>query len=160
MDTTFGGLIGFLQKYRDVLPAISRWPAARRQHHDFDARGCGHAVMRSGASANLPSELERHVYSGGEHTFCHRYNRTPVQGQFSDFGVLDRRELANRQVKLLLAEQATPMGSHAFSTGAIKRTSFEQVLPNTMVEYKIENGARLRRRKIRGNRQAKSDRTR
>ena len=100
----FGGLIGFLQKYRDVLPA------------------------------------DLTLYSGGEHTFCHRYNRTPVQGQFSDFGVLDRRELANRQVKLLLAEQATPMGSHAFSTGAIKRTSFEQVLPNTMVEYKIENG--------------------
>jgi 7,8-dihydropterin-6-yl-methyl-4-(beta-D-ribofuranosyl)aminobenzene 5'-phosphate synthase len=100
----FGGLMGFLQKYRDVLPA------------------------------------DLTLYTGGEHVFCHRYNRTPTQGQFADFGVLDRRELASRRVKLVSIEEPTTMAAHAFSTGPIKRTSFEQVLPNTMVEYKIENG--------------------
>ena len=86
----------------------------------------------------LPGDLT--LYTGGEHTFCPRYSRTPVQGQFTDFGVLDRRELATRRVKLVLAEQPIIMGSHAFSTGAIKLASFEQVLPNTMVEYKMESG--------------------
>jgi 7,8-dihydropterin-6-yl-methyl-4-(beta-D-ribofuranosyl)aminobenzene 5'-phosphate synthase len=100
----FGGLSGFLKKYRDVLPA------------------------------------DLTLYAGGEHNFCQRYNRTPVQGQFTDFGILDRRELAAQRVKVVLAETPLVIGSHAFSTGSIKRSSFEQVLPNTMVEYKMENG--------------------
>ena len=54
----FGGLIGFLQRYRDGMPA------------------------------------DLTLYAGGEDNSCHRYSRTPTQGQFTDFGVLDRRELA------------------------------------------------------------------
>jgi 7,8-dihydropterin-6-yl-methyl-4-(beta-D-ribofuranosyl)aminobenzene 5'-phosphate synthase len=99
----FGGLIGFLQKYRNVLPA------------------------------------DLTLTAGGEHNFCRRYNRTPVQGQFSDFGVLDRREIAAHNVKLAFADTPVVIG-HAFSTGPIKRTSFEKVLPNTMVEYAMKDG--------------------
>ena len=56
----YGGLIGFLDKHRDALPA------------------------------------DLTLYAGGEDNFCHRYNGTP--GQLSDFGALDRRELARRNV--------------------------------------------------------------
>jgi 7,8-dihydropterin-6-yl-methyl-4-(beta-D-ribofuranosyl)aminobenzene 5'-phosphate synthase len=100
----FGGLIGLLQKYRDVMPA------------------------------------ELTLYAGGEDNFCHRYGRTPTQGQFTDFGVLDRRELSALRVATVLADRPTVLGDHAFTTGPIARTSFETVLPNTMVEYAIKDG--------------------
>src|SRR5918911_5707629 len=58
----YGGLIGFLEKYRDVLPADLK------------------------------------LYAGGEDNFCHRLSRTDTPGQFTDFGVLDRRELQARRV--------------------------------------------------------------
>jgi 7,8-dihydropterin-6-yl-methyl-4-(beta-D-ribofuranosyl)aminobenzene 5'-phosphate synthase len=100
----FGGLVGFLRKYREVMPA---------------------AVT---------------LYTGGEDNFCHRYSRTPTQGQFTDFGVLDRRELAALRVETVLADRPTVIGGHAFTTGPIARTGFEKVLPNTMVEYEIKDG--------------------
>jgi 7,8-dihydropterin-6-yl-methyl-4-(beta-D-ribofuranosyl)aminobenzene 5'-phosphate synthase len=60
--------------------------------------------------------------------------------QFSDSGILDRRELAARRVATVLCETPTVIEGHAFTTGRIKRTSIEKVLPNTFVEFKIENG--------------------
>jgi 7,8-dihydropterin-6-yl-methyl-4-(beta-D-ribofuranosyl)aminobenzene 5'-phosphate synthase len=98
----FGGLIGFLDRYRSVLPK------------------------------------ELTLYAGGEDNFCHRYNGPPG-GQLSDFGVLDRRELAARNVKTVLAENPVVVG-HAFTTGKIKRTSAERVLPSTQVEFTIKDG--------------------
>lgn len=100
----FGGLIGFLQKSREVM------------------------------SADLT------LYAGGEDNFCHRYSRTPTEGQFTDYGVLDRRELAALRVAMALADRPTVVGDQAFTTGPIARTSFEKVLPNTMVEYEIKDG--------------------
>jgi 7,8-dihydropterin-6-yl-methyl-4-(beta-D-ribofuranosyl)aminobenzene 5'-phosphate synthase len=97
----YGGLIGFLDKYRNVLP----------------------------------SELT--LYAGGEDNFCHRYQGTP--GQLTDFGALDRRELAARRVKTVLAENPAVIG-HAFTTGKIKRRSVEKVLPNTRVEFAMRDG--------------------
>lgn len=100
----FGGLIGFLQTHREIMPA------------------------------------DLTLYAGGEDNFCHRHGRTPTQGQFTDFGVLDRRELAALRVATVLADRPTVVGGHAFTTGPIRRTSFEKVLPNTMVEYAIKDG--------------------
>jgi 7,8-dihydropterin-6-yl-methyl-4-(beta-D-ribofuranosyl)aminobenzene 5'-phosphate synthase len=97
----YGGLIGFLDKYRSALPA------------------------------------ELTLYAGGEDNFCHRYQGTP--GQLTDFGALDRRELAARRVKTVLAEDPAVVG-HAFTTGKIKRTSVEKVLPNTLVEFDMKDG--------------------
>ena len=97
----YGGLIGFLDKYRSVLPA------------------------------------ELTLYAGGEDNFCHRYQGAP--GQLTDFGALDRRELAARRVKTVLAEDPAVVG-HAFTTGKIKRTSVEKVLPNTLVEFDMKDG--------------------
>src|SRR5215475_3341304 len=91
----YGGLIGFLDKYRSVLP------------------------------------VELTLYAGGEDNFCHRYQGTP--GQLTDFGALARR------VQTVLAENPAIVG-HAFTTGKIKRTSIEKVLPNTRVEFAMTDG--------------------
>jgi 7,8-dihydropterin-6-yl-methyl-4-(beta-D-ribofuranosyl)aminobenzene 5'-phosphate synthase len=99
----YGGLIGFLDRYRDQLP------------------------------------LDVKLYAGGEDNFCHRLSPSGG-GQFTDFGTLDRRELAKRRVTTVLAETPTVIEGHAFTTGRIKRTSVEKVLPNTFVERKMEDG--------------------
>ena len=83
----------------------------------------------------LPSNLT--LYAGGEDNFCRRLQGAP--GAFSDFGILDRRELASRNVKVVLAESPVVVG-HAFTTGKIKRTSVEKILPSTSVEFSIKDG--------------------
>jgi 7,8-dihydropterin-6-yl-methyl-4-(beta-D-ribofuranosyl)aminobenzene 5'-phosphate synthase len=100
----FGGLLGFLQKYRSVLPADVK------------------------------------LYAGGEDNFCHRVQGTGAQGQFTDFGVLDRRELASQRVSTILCETPTVVAGHAFTTGKIARSSIERVLPNTLVEFGMKDG--------------------
>ncbi len=91
----FGGLNGFLDKFRDKLPADVK------------------------------------LYAGGEDNFCHRVSATPTKGQFSDFGTLDRRQLAAQRVTTVLCETPTVIAGHAFTTGKITRRSIERVLPQT-----------------------------
>lgn len=100
----YGGLTGFLAKYRERLSP------------------------------------ELRLYAGGEDNFCHRVSPTPVQGQFTDFGQLDRREIAAHKVKTVLCETPTVVAGHAFTTGQIKRRSLERMLPNTFVERGIKDG--------------------
>jgi 7,8-dihydropterin-6-yl-methyl-4-(beta-D-ribofuranosyl)aminobenzene 5'-phosphate synthase len=87
---------------------------------------------------DLPADLT--MYAGGEDNFCQRYARAG-QGELSDFGVLDRRDIARQNVKLVLCESPVVIGGQAFTTGKIKRSSIEKVLPNTMVEFKLKDGA-------------------
>ncbi|KJC57786.1 beta-lactamase [Bradyrhizobium sp. LTSPM299] len=100
----FGGLTGFLDKFRDRLPADVR------------------------------------LYAGGEDNFCHRVNATPTKGQFTDFGTLDRRQLAAQRVTTVLCETPTVIAGHAFTTGKITRRSIERILPQTWVEFGIKDG--------------------
>ena len=83
--------------------------------------------------ANLPDDLT--LYAGGEDNFCLRKQGTGTPGHYSDWGVLDRNDLERFRVKIVMCEQPTVIMGHAFTTGTIKRTSFEKMLPNTMVEY-------------------------
>ena len=99
----WGGLIGFLDKKRDLLPP------------------------------------DLTLYCGGEDNFCRRYGGT-MPGPFSDRGVLDRREIAAHRVKLVLAQAPTVIENQAFTTGQIKRSGIEKVLPNTMVEFAVKDG--------------------
>ncbi|HYR36461.1 MAG TPA: MBL fold metallo-hydrolase, partial [Burkholderiales bacterium] len=84
--------------------------------------------------SRLPTDLT--LYVGGEDNFCNRrvFGQTP--GQFSDWGVLDRRALEALKVKVVKCEQPTVILGHAFTTGNIERKSFERVLPNTQVSYR------------------------
>jgi 7,8-dihydropterin-6-yl-methyl-4-(beta-D-ribofuranosyl)aminobenzene 5'-phosphate synthase len=95
----YGGLIGFLDKYRSVLPADVK------------------------------------LYAGGEDNFCHRVQPTGTPGEFSDFGYLDRRALAARNVGVVLCESPTVIVGHAFTTGQIKRATDEKILPNTFEQF-------------------------
>jgi 7,8-dihydropterin-6-yl-methyl-4-(beta-D-ribofuranosyl)aminobenzene 5'-phosphate synthase len=100
----YGGLMGFLGKYRDSLPADVR------------------------------------LYAGGEDNFCHRVLPTGTVGMFSDFGYLDRRALAAKRVSVVLCENPTVIGGHAFTTGQVKRRTDEKILPNTFEEFGIKDG--------------------
>jgi 7,8-dihydropterin-6-yl-methyl-4-(beta-D-ribofuranosyl)aminobenzene 5'-phosphate synthase len=100
----FGGLNGFLDKFRDRLPADVK------------------------------------LYAGGEDNFCHRFNPTPAKGQFTDFGTLDRRQLAAQRVTTVLCETPTVIAGHAFTTGKITRRSIERILPQTWVEFSMKDG--------------------
>jgi 7,8-dihydropterin-6-yl-methyl-4-(beta-D-ribofuranosyl)aminobenzene 5'-phosphate synthase len=98
----YGGLMGFLDKYRGALPTDVK------------------------------------LYAGGEDTFCHRLWGAP--GPLTDFGTLDRRALAAQKVATVLCEHPTVIAGHAFTTGQIKRSGIEKVLPNSMVEFGIKDG--------------------
>src|SRR5450432_1843482 len=87
---------------------------------------------------DLPADLT--MYAGGEDNFCQRYVRAG-QSELSDFGMLDRRDLAKQNVKLVLCESPVVIGGQAFTTGKIKRNSIEKLLPNSMVEFKLKDGA-------------------
>ena len=100
----FGGLTGFLDKFRDKLPADVK------------------------------------LYAGGEDNFCHRVSPTPTQGQFTDFGTLDRRQLTTQKVSTVLCETPTVIAGQAFTTGKITRRSIEKVLPNSFVEFGMKDG--------------------
>jgi 7,8-dihydropterin-6-yl-methyl-4-(beta-D-ribofuranosyl)aminobenzene 5'-phosphate synthase len=100
----WGGLMGFLDRHRKVLPA------------------------------------DLTMYAGGEDNFCQRYVRGQG-GDLSDYGMLDRRDLAKRDVKVVLCESPVVIDDVAFTTGKIKRNSIERVLPNTQVEFKLKDGA-------------------
>jgi 7,8-dihydropterin-6-yl-methyl-4-(beta-D-ribofuranosyl)aminobenzene 5'-phosphate synthase len=79
------------------------------------------------------------LYTGGEDNFCHRVSHNP-DGSFSDFGTLDRRKLKALGVETVLSEVPIVIEGHAFTTGAVPRTSIEHVLPNSWVEIGIQDG--------------------
>ncbi len=83
--------------------------------------------------AKLPADLT--LFVGGEDNFCLRKTQSGTPGHFSDWGVLDRRDLEKWKIKVVSCEQPTDIQGHAFTTGTIQRKTFEQVLPNTQVEY-------------------------
>ena len=81
------------------------------------------------------------MYAGGEDNFCPRYVKMGAKGDLADFGMLDRRDIAKQNVKVVLCETPVVIGGLAFTTGKIKRNSIEKVLPNSLVEFKQKDGA-------------------
>jgi len=80
------------------------------------------------------------LYTGGEDNFCTRFIRNP-DGSFTNFGTpFDRRKLQALNVQPVLSEAPIVVEGHAFTTGAVPRTSIEHVLPNTWVEYGVHDG--------------------
>ncbi len=80
------------------------------------------------------------LYVGGEDTFCYRWLQLP-DGRRESFGVLDRRELAAANVRVVMADKSSTVEGHGFTTGAIPRQGFEKVLPATRVEIGTRDGA-------------------
>jgi 7,8-dihydropterin-6-yl-methyl-4-(beta-D-ribofuranosyl)aminobenzene 5'-phosphate synthase len=86
----------------------------------------------------LPADVK--LYAGGEDNFCHRVQATATPGEFSDFGYLDRNALAERKVVVVLCETPTIIGGHAFTTGQVKRTTDEKILPQTYEQFGMHDG--------------------
>ena len=80
------------------------------------------------------------LYVGGEDAFCYRWFERP-NGERKSAGVVSRSALDGAHVRLVMADQAAVIGGQAFTTGAIPRNSFEQVLPSTKVEVGVRDGA-------------------
>jgi 7,8-dihydropterin-6-yl-methyl-4-(beta-D-ribofuranosyl)aminobenzene 5'-phosphate synthase len=80
------------------------------------------------------------LYVGGEDTFCYRWVQPP-SGDRVSAGVLDRRELAAANVRLVMADRPMTIGGHAFTTGPVPRTSFEKIFPAFLVEIGTRDGA-------------------
>jgi 7,8-dihydropterin-6-yl-methyl-4-(beta-D-ribofuranosyl)aminobenzene 5'-phosphate synthase len=79
------------------------------------------------------------LYTGGEDTFCYRHSPAG-NGTLVSYGVLDRRMIEAARVRLVVSEEPLIIEGHAFSTGAIPRTSIERVLPNSFVEFGERDG--------------------
>ncbi|MPZ58770.1 MAG: MBL fold metallo-hydrolase [Rhizobiales bacterium] len=103
-------------------------------HGHFDHYG-GLLGLLEKHRAALPAGIK--LYAGGEDNFCQRFSGPA--NQLSEFGVLDRRELAKHNVTTVLAKNPAVIG-HAFTTGKIKRTSAERILPNTRVQFAMKDG--------------------
>jgi 7,8-dihydropterin-6-yl-methyl-4-(beta-D-ribofuranosyl)aminobenzene 5'-phosphate synthase len=106
-------------------------------HGHFDHVG-GLTGFLEGYRARMRKALP--LYTGGEDDFCSRFNRNS-DGSFANFGTpLDRRKLKTLDIDTVLSEVPIIMEGHAFTTGAVPRTSIEQVLPNTWVQYGVRDG--------------------
>ena len=116
---------------------LSKVQALVLSHGHFDHYG-GLIAFLQKDRAQLPESMT--LYAGGEDNFCRRLNSGGAPGQFSEFGVLDRRELEALKVQVVLCPTPTVIADQAFSTGTIERKSFERVLPNTWVEYSMKDG--------------------
>lgn len=106
-------------------------------HGHFDHYGGLVGLLREHRAIMRP---EITLYSGGEDNFCHRHRRTGQPGHFAEFGVLDRRDITGNRVNVVLCEKPTLIADHAFTSGRIKRTGIEKVLPNTVVEFGMRDG--------------------
>jgi 7,8-dihydropterin-6-yl-methyl-4-(beta-D-ribofuranosyl)aminobenzene 5'-phosphate synthase len=109
-------------------------------HGHFDH--CGGLIgFLEAQRAKMRNDLR--LYTGGEDNFCHRLSRSP-DAKFTDYGtnhgMLDRLRLKALGVEPVLSEVPVVIEGHAFTTGAIPRTSIEHVLPNTWVEVGIKDG--------------------
>jgi len=84
---------------------------------------------------------ELRLYTGGEDNFCKRFSRNP-DGTFTEFGTtVDRGKLKALGVEPVLSEDPIVIEGHAFTTGAVPRTSIEHVLPNTFVKFGTAEGS-------------------
>lgn len=134
----FGFTAGALFNNLDILKIDSApLDALIVSHGHFDHFG-GLLPLLKRDRAKMRGDLP--LYVGGENTFCYRWV-VPPGGQPQSFGVLDRRDLAAANVRVVLGDKPAVIAGHGFTTGVIARTSFEKVLPNTRVEVGMRDGA-------------------
>ena len=74
------------------------------------------------------------LFVGGEDAFCIRQNAG------GNFGALDRRAILDADLALMMAEGPALVADHAFTTGRIAKTSFEQPLRATQEIVGIFDG--------------------
>jgi 7,8-dihydropterin-6-yl-methyl-4-(beta-D-ribofuranosyl)aminobenzene 5'-phosphate synthase len=92
-------------------------------HYDHFGGMVGFLAANKGVlRQNMP------LFVGGEDCFCLRRNPG------GNFGALDRKAILEAELALMLAEGPALVADHAFTTGRIAQTSFEQpLLPTTEI---------------------------
>jgi 7,8-dihydropterin-6-yl-methyl-4-(beta-D-ribofuranosyl)aminobenzene 5'-phosphate synthase len=134
----FGFTPGVYANNLDLMKIdITQVDALIISHGHFDHVG-GLTGFLEGNRSRMRKSLP--LYTGGEDDFCSRFTRNS-DGSLSNFGTpLDRRKLKALDIETVLSEVPIIMEGHAFTTGAVPRTSIEHVLPNTLVEYGVRDG--------------------
>src|SRR5215207_9730802 len=97
----------------DVWPSGTNEPPNLPSHHLGAAPAAPNSAALSGSIPKAPGSAGGYLLSGGG-------LQSGAPGQFSEWGTLDRRELAKRNIKTVLAENPVVIG-HAFTTGRITR---------------------------------------
>jgi 7,8-dihydropterin-6-yl-methyl-4-(beta-D-ribofuranosyl)aminobenzene 5'-phosphate synthase len=116
---------------------VSRIDALIISHGHYDHIG-GLMGFLEASRTRMRSDLR--LYTGGEDNFCHRVNRKE-DGSFVDYGPpMDRRKLKALNVQPVLSEAPIIVEGHAFTSGAVPRTSMEHVLPNSWVAFGVKDG--------------------
>jgi 7,8-dihydropterin-6-yl-methyl-4-(beta-D-ribofuranosyl)aminobenzene 5'-phosphate synthase len=110
----------------------AKFDALTLSHGHFDHLGGLVGFLKTKRSALKP---DIRLYAGGEDNFCERKRPSGVAGHFADGGYLDRREVMDQRVGIVLCEKPTLVGGHALSTGHIRRASFEKVSPGPLIVY-------------------------
>jgi 7,8-dihydropterin-6-yl-methyl-4-(beta-D-ribofuranosyl)aminobenzene 5'-phosphate synthase len=99
----------------------SKLDALVLSHGHYDHFG-GMAGFLKAHRDRLKSALP--FYLGGEECFCAR--ETGSVDAPRNFGVLDRRAIAEAKLKVLFADKPSLLAGHGFTTGWIPQTSFER----------------------------------
>jgi 7,8-dihydropterin-6-yl-methyl-4-(beta-D-ribofuranosyl)aminobenzene 5'-phosphate synthase len=116
---------------------ISKVDALIISHGHYDHVGGLMGFLEANRSRMRP---DLRLFTGGEDDFCHRFLRN-ADGSFEEFGsTLDRRKLKALDVVPVLSEAPIIVEDHAFTTGAVPRTSIEHVLPNSWVAFGVREG--------------------
>jgi 7,8-dihydropterin-6-yl-methyl-4-(beta-D-ribofuranosyl)aminobenzene 5'-phosphate synthase len=78
------------------------------------------------------------LFVGGEECFCARqWTAPPLPG---DFGVLDRPAIERNAVKVTIAQGATLVADHAFTTGQVPQVTFEKLLSPSKMTIGMKQG--------------------
>jgi len=109
----------------------SRFDALVLSHGHYDHFGGMVGFLKAHGSA-----LKRKIpfYVGGEDCFCIRRNPG------GNFGALDRKAILDADLTLMMASEPAIVADHAFTTGRIGQTSFEQPLQPSMEIVGIFDG--------------------
>jgi 7,8-dihydropterin-6-yl-methyl-4-(beta-D-ribofuranosyl)aminobenzene 5'-phosphate synthase len=100
----------------------SRFDALVLSHGHYDHFG-GMVGFLNATKGALKSRMP--LYVGGEDCFCLRRNPG------GNFGALDRKAILDADLTLMMASEPAIVADHAFTTGRIGQTSFEQPLRAT-----------------------------
>ena len=109
----------------------SRFDALVLSHGHYDHFGGMVGFLKAHGSA-LKSKIP--FYVGGEDCFCIRKNPG------GNFGALDRKAILDADLTLMMASEPAIVADHAFTTGRIGQTSFEQPLQPSMEIVGIFDG--------------------